>query len=472
MTATVSAQSSDSPSKVAVQAWLGGLESPNAELTRGLVIELTHRLQTSPRIIVREAAGGSSEDIDYVVRLTAATTGRPRLRWELQRRTDGATLASDTKEVGSDQLAWQPGQIAAQVLRRLTLPLSSRDTLGAAADPAAYVEFLQILGQADETFEGRIAALEKLLPRLGDYAPAIAALGSDYVDRAGIVKSPAPLYERAAAALERALELEPTYPPARAKLASLYAKVGRSERAVELLRDGLTRHPNYAPYHETLGYVLRYAGLMQESIDSYTEGQKLDASIDNLVSTQDQITKSYIYLGDYDRALESHRRMRSFLDGAKRTPDEKQWFYEGVIHLYRADSMAAVNAFRAGERRLPNSIWTAFGRGYAAMAQQDSGRVATVLDELEGQDIVDGERHYRLVHFAVYAGRPERALHHLQVAVDGGFFNAPYIATDPWLASLRTLPQFAHILSAARTRHDAVRRSLAADTGKPPAGAP
>ncbi|MEW5915217.1 MAG: tetratricopeptide repeat protein, partial [Gemmatimonadota bacterium] len=314
------------------------------------------------------------------------------------------------------------------------------------------------------------AALEKVLPRLGDYLPAIAALGSDYVDRAGIVKQPAPLYDRAAAALERALTLEPTYPPARAKLASLYAKIGKSERAVELLREGLTQHPHYAPYHETLGYVLRYAGLMQPSIDSYSEGQKLDASLDNLVSTQDQITKSYIYLLDFDRAIESHRRMRAFLERAKRVPDEKQWFYEGVIHLYRGDTAAAVAAFGAGERRLPNSVWTTFGRGYTAMAQNDRARAGAVLDELERQEIVDGERHYRLVHFAVFAGRTDRALHHLRVSVDGGLFNAPYIASDPWLATLRARPQFAQVLNTARRRHEAVKRSLATNTRQPSAG--
>jgi tetratricopeptide (TPR) repeat protein len=248
----------------------------------------------------------------------------------------------------------------------------------------------------------------------------------------------------------------------------LYAKIGKSERAVELLREGLTRHPNYAPYHETLGYVLRYAGLMQPSIDSYSEGQKLDASLDNLVSTQDQITKSYIYLLEYDRALASHRRMRSFLERAKRVPDEKQWFYEGVIHLYRGDTVAAVAAFHAGAQRLPNSVWTTFGRAYAAMAQRDRASAAAVLDELERQDIVDGERHYRLVHFAVFAGRTDRALQHLQISVDGGFFNAPYIARDPWLTPLRGLPQFAQILNVARARHEAVQRSLTADSRHPP----
>ena len=91
-----------------------------------------------------------------------------------------------------------------------------------------------------------------------------------------------------------AFDLDSGYPPARAKLASLFAKLGRSEASVALLTTGLTTHPDYPAFHETLGYVLRYAGLMEASMDSYRRGQELDASLDNRVSTQDQITKSLI----------------------------------------------------------------------------------------------------------------------------------------------------------------------------------
>ena len=479
---SVSAQSTSSATapKIAVRTW-DAEGAPNAALTRGLVLELTHRLEMSPHLIVRAAASGAKpEDVDYVLRLSAADVGsRVRLQWELQRASSGTRLRGNNTRLEPNALAEQPGLIAGTVLGTLGQPNLSPTWRGAhasIADRSAYREFVQILGQSggeDEqaTLQGRIAALEKLLPRLDAYPPAVASLGSDYVDLAGMVTGPATYYDRAAAALERAFALDATYPPARAKLASLYAKIGNSERAVELLSEGLTQNSNYAPYHETLGYVLRYAGLMEQSIDSYRQGQKLDASLDNLVSTQDQITKSFIYLGDYDGALESHRRMRSVLERANRSPDEKQWFYEGVIHLYRGDTTSAVAAFRAGARAVPNSVWTTFGRGYAAIAQGDMARAGAILEELERQEIIDGERHYRLVHFAVFAGRTERALHHLQVSADGGFFNAPYIAQDPWLAPLRQLPRFAQILSAARTRQEAVRRRLAEGARrKPPAG--
>ena len=468
------------PPKVAVLGWHGTNTLPNAPLTIGLAEELTHRLQTSPDVVVRgpthalvarqgNAAGrGKHGDVDFVLWLAATTSG-PRLRvtWELERLTDGLVLLADTSSPETRLLAELPSRIAGNVLEKLGvtgLSISARDAHLSIAEREAYADFVRLLGQSDDgkderaTLLRRIDALESLTAKLGPYVPAVASLGSDYLDLAGLAGGRSPYYERATRSLERAVGLDHSYPPARAKLASLYAKVGRSERAVELLTRGLVTHPYFAPYHETLGYVLRYAGLMERPIASYRRGQEFDASLDNLVSTQDQITKSLIYLGEYVPALESHRRMRSLLETAGRSPDEKQWFYEGVIHLYRGDTTAAVQAFRTGARLMPGSIWTTFGRGYEAIALGDRAGADAVLRELERYEVVDGERHYRLVHFATFAGQLDRGLDHLEKSINAGFFNAPYIARDPWLAPLRAMPRFERLVSAARARHEAVQR--------------
>ena len=82
------------------------------------------------------------------------------------------------------------------------------------------------------------------------------------------------------------------------------------------------------------------------------------------------------------------------------------------------------------------------------------------LDELETRDVVDGERHYRLVHFAAFLGKWDRALDHLERTTDGGFFNASYLERDPWVASLRTDPRFLEMLGSAKARHDTIESRL------------
>ena len=94
----------------------------------------------------------------------------------------------------------------------------------------------------------------------------MTALVEADLDLAGEVGGTGPYYERAGQALERAFELDPSYPPSRSKLASYLAKLGRSEESARLAWEGLRSHPGFTEYHERLGYVLRYAGHMDESM--------------------------------------------------------------------------------------------------------------------------------------------------------------------------------------------------------------
>jgi len=292
---------------------------------------------------------------------------------------------------------------------------------------------------------------------LATYPPAILELGRAYLDLAGKSAGTAPYYDQAEDTLRRAFQLDPHYPPGRALLASYLAKRGRSEESATLLQEGLVSHPGFAGFHDQLGYVLRYAGLMEASMASYRRAQQLDGSLENLVATQDQITKSLIYIGKYREALSSHEQMEAFLKRLGRTPDEKEWFYRGVIHLYAGERNQAMDAFRRGEALDSASVWTTFGRAYAGIVQEDRSAVAKVLDELEEHVVVDGERHYRLVHFASFIEEPERALKHLAASIGGGFFNAPYIAGDPLTTSLRSDRDFPRLLKEAEKRHDAFK---------------
>ena len=465
------------PLKLVVQGYSS--EASDEKSTTGLVMEVTHWLQYSPRTVVRSprrklAEKGNSStspvalrDVDYIVwiELRQESDGFAVL-WNLETVSDRSSLPSRDRPPVRGTLPELPRKIAKVVLDELGIEnrgASSIESL-AAADPAAYEKFLKLLaapnGSSETTLRQRVETLEELQSRLGSYTPAVTALGTAYLDLAGLVGGLGPYYEKATHALAYAFELNPGYPPARAKLASLFAKLGRSEDAIELLVNGLATHPNYPAFHETLGYVLRYSGLMEESMTSYRRGQKLDSSLGNMVSTQDQITKSLIYLGKYDAALGSHKQMLAFLKELDRAPNEKQWFYEGVIHLYLGDRDSAVRAFRAGARVEAESVWTTFGQAYEAMALENSAQVEATLEKLEHREIVDGERHYRLVHFATFAGQPDKALDHLRTAVEGGFFNAPYLERDPWLASLRPSSKFRELLDAAQARHEAVSQKL------------
>jgi hypothetical protein len=51
----------------------------------------------------------------------------------------------------------------------------------------------------------------------------------------------------------------------------------------------------------------------------------------------------------------------------------------------------------------------------------------------------------------------------LQRAVDGGFFNYPFLATDSFLDPVRDDPDFQRILKIAREKHEAFKKRLFPD---------
>ncbi len=446
-----------------------GQDDSLSELAAGLALEAGHWLVNRNDVVVRmvndpveysKASFAEVNDrlaIDLVVWVDArGTTAEPVVSYVLE-TSRGEARAAKVLPQSSDGLPAIPRRIAEEVL--LSLKLGTTGALWPAwpmpAAPA-YDGYLRALGRAHTTAKTeaeRVALFERVPAAIETYPPAVTDLGGAYLDLAGVSSGTAPYYDRSEEMLRRAVQLDPRYPPARQKLASYFAKRGRSEESLRLLLDGLVTHAHSPGHHDQLGYILRYAGLMDASMDSYRRAQELDRSLENLVATQDQITKSLIYLGRYREALASHERMESFVARLGRAPDAKEWFYRGVIHLYAGDRDQALEAFQRGAALDSASVWTNFGRAYAGIARGDREAVARVLDALEQHVVVDGERHYRLVHFASFLGQSERALHHLETSIRGGFFNAPYIASDPLTTGLRSDPGFAARLGEAQKRH-------------------
>jgi L-asparaginase / beta-aspartyl-peptidase len=251
-----------------------------------------------------------------------------------------------------------------------------------------------------------------------------------------------PKGEPAAAALERARAL---------------GAAGRQEEAAAVLRDAIRAHPLERDIHFRLGYVLRYAGLFEESIASYRRGLELDGSPTARVSGEGQIAKSLVYLGDYAGALTLQEGLHRHLAELGEAADEKMHFYEGIMHLHAGDTARAISRFDAAVAADSGSLWSAFGRAYRYAARGDTARLAALARELAGRDVADGERHYRLVHFHALAGEPEAAVARLRAANEAGFFAYPYIRQDPLTRSLRDAPGYAETLAAVRARHEAFR---------------
>jgi hypothetical protein len=61
-------------------------------------------------------------------------------------------------------------------------------------------------------------------------------------------------------------------------------------------------------------------------------------------------------------------------------------------------------------------------------------------------------------------GDKEGCARTLQRAVDGGFFNYPFMLTDSFLDSMRGDPEFQRILKLAKAKHEAFKKRLFPET--------
>ena len=241
-------------------------------------------------------------------------------------------------------------------------------------------------------------------------------------------------------------------------LASVYMRTGRTEEAIETLRNGAEARPDSALLHAKLGYAFRYAGMLDRSIAEYRVAQKLDPGYDNLVQCERQVIKALIYAGRYDEAADAYGSVLLWLTALGLEPDEKMPFYQGVGKVYSGDIEAAVRFFDTSIAK-GGGLWSEFAAAYRAAALGKQVELIRLTDALEHGNVSDGERRYRLAHLNALAGRKEKALKDLEASAQSGFFSYPYTKDDRLLKDISQTDEFDRVVSYIKTRHLAIAAS-------------
>ncbi len=405
-------------------------------------------------------------DIDYLLKGNY-TTGNDSLILDLEliHLPVENTIWTKHCEVSMASLFTLPEKVTREIVPEMGIK-TDRDgikklTLDTSLDPNAYQLYLKAVAADPKTPEDWmdcIKLLERSIELDSLYAPSWTGFGHAYMEYSGLVGGRKGLYTQAEHSLVKALEVNSDLPQAIEYLGLLYAKIGKPEKAIDLLSEGAGKYPNYPGFYSGLGYVNRYAGQMDESILAYRRSQALDSGLNNLVRCQMQILKSQIYKGDYSTAKQSFGSVCANLRTLGEKPDEKQLFYAGVIHLYMKDTVEAIALFDSAYAVNPESVWTTFGQAYKALLENNREKLLETAEELESRDIVDGERRYRMVHFYTLGEKKNEALKHLKISVEGGFFNYPYISSDPLTVNLREKVEFRDIAELANRRYKAFKR--------------
>src|SRR5262249_52374278 len=132
---------------------------------------------------------------------------------------------------------------------------------------AAYDLFLRSVAAPHDPDSNReaIKTLESAVEIDSNYAPAWAELGQRYYYDATYSIGGGQTSQKSNSALERALALDPNLIAAASQLVINRVDRGEVGKAYEEATALVKRRPDSAQSHFTLGYVQRYAGLLEKS---------------------------------------------------------------------------------------------------------------------------------------------------------------------------------------------------------------
>jgi eukaryotic-like serine/threonine-protein kinase len=377
-----------------------------------------------------------------------------RVTTEMVDAVNDVLLYKEAFEVSHQRLAAVADQVARHVVEALHMSVSPRENAAWQADvsrdPVAYELFLRGRDDYEATRrDSGVAFFERAVAIEPTFARAWAYLGSAHAVNASLRFGGRTDYDRSRRALETALRLDPSDIVPRLAMANVLIESNRVEDAVTLLRGVMEEAPRSADALWELAYAYRFAGLLDESVSA---GERATA-MDPFVLGGGNIPLAHVYKGEYQRFLDGFR-----LD----SQSAYQQFYTGLAIYYLKRFPEAARVFDHAYSLDQSMLHTRVGKALSVMIGGDRNAAAHVLQltELESieRQVSDAEALFRIAEAYAVLGDTGGALRVLRRSIEGGFFCYPYLARDPLLESIRSVPEFQSLLERSRERHEAFRR--------------
>jgi len=364
------------------------------------------------------------------------------------------TLWRDTLNVATPDMIAMRSQITLKVRQGLVPALGvgtdAAETTTRPNNEEAYDLYLRSLAMPHDPVPNKeaIPMLERAVGLDPSYAPAWAALGLRYYYDASYANGGEPVFQRSTAAYERALSLDPNLTFAASQLVTNRVERGDLIRAYKDAMDLVKRQPDKAGAHFAVAYVLRYAGLLDESARECDTALSLDPGNYTLRSC----SWTFMTTGNMARAQDFLR-----LDTGSR------WSLNNEVRVFLWEGK--LKEAQEAARRLPSDspYYVLFK---ACVENPSSAKTGEMARQLEPWmlSMPDPENRYAFGSDMIFCGQKEIAVRLIKSAIDGNF--CPYMALqkDTGVAPLRSWPEYPQILSAAKACQDnflAARAQLA-----------
>jgi eukaryotic-like serine/threonine-protein kinase len=375
---------------------------------------------------------------DYLlVTLEAVDTTNDRLLWQ----TSFSTASQDAIAL-QNQLT---GQLRQGMLPSLGVASSPVETGPKPKNAQAYDLYLHSLALPHDPGPNKdaIAVLREVVRLDPTYAPAWEELGLRYYYDSAYSDGGEDAFQKSNEACQRALQLDPNRMIAAAQQLTINqvnrGELGKAYQGAEQL---LKSRPESAQAHFSLAYVLRYAGMQEESARECDTALALDPGNFQFRSC----AWAYMELGKTQRAMDFIR-----LDAGS------EWAAYATLHVLlregktneaKAQLKSVANAPRYHHELLESCLGVRPASESDRLAQQAE---TAVLAE------PDPEPWYYWGTAMAYCGKKEIALHMINAAVEQNYCAYSALLMDPLLQKLRSSAEFDKVLTTAHECQQAVK---------------
>jgi pimeloyl-ACP methyl ester carboxylesterase/tetratricopeptide (TPR) repeat protein len=307
-----------------------------------------------------------------------------------------------------------------------------------------------------EGVDAAVKLFESSVAADASFAPAQAELAKAYIYKAFQFGSPEEqkrLFEDADVAIQKALALNPNLAEAylaRGLLVWTRPRGFPHEMAIRAFRRAIELDPNLDEAHLELGVIYMHVGLLDQA---WSEIQRaLTINPDNTLARTRTGTIA-LYGGDYGKAI----------DILKGVPEETSPSYRSralADALFRSGRFADAETLTDGYlRRYPSDEGGSLTSVKAMLLAHDGRREEAEAAIRRAIEIGQMAGHFHHTAFNIgcaYAilGKPDLAVHWLEVAARDGFPCLPYYENDQSLDAIRADPGFVALLAELKTQHD------------------
>jgi TolB-like protein len=415
----------------AISSSLSGVDSL---IVRSSLLAARFEGLVDPKRVAAEA------EVDVI--LTGSVMGvgdRIRLTCELVEAPSATMIWSETATSSMQDLFKIQDELSQRIVHSLMLPVSERERSTFRRDvptSARGYEFYLRANQiaAVRTLEDMRLGRELYLQCLEDdpdYAPAWARLGRviRFIEKFG--EDAEENLKRADEAFRKAFALNPDLAIAHNLYTAIECDQGCAPQAMVRLLGRARSRRNDPDLFAGLVQACRYCGELEASVAAHRRARHLDPHVVTSVA------HTYFLLGDYQKTLECYERKGGF-------------YLDCAALVMLGDKERALAKLRDREvSGVATGTVRAIMQSLRAYLEGDFDTCRMAIEAAEHLTRRDSESLFYTARHLAQIDERERALKTLSSAIKSGFLCGSALCSDPWLAPLRSLPEYWQLLQTA-----------------------